>query len=98
MPKVLGLKCRECGQTYDKAPIHVCELCFGPLEVQYDYSFGPKITREHIQSGPLSMWRYADLLPLDGPPSVGKPVGFTPLVRAENLARALGMGPLKAVS
>ncbi len=91
MPKVLGLKCRECGQTYDKAPVHVCELCFGPLEVSYDYTFGPKITRELIESGPLTMWRYADLLPLDGPPTVGKQVGFTPLVKADNLARALGV-------
>ena len=91
MPKVLGLKCRECGQTYEKAPIHVCELCFGPLEVQYDFAAGPKITRELIENGPLTMWRYADLLPLDGPPTVGKQVGFTPLVRAENLGRALGM-------
>jgi threonine synthase len=91
MAKVLGLRCRECGEQYDKAPIHVCELCFGPLEVCYDFEAGPKITRELIESGPLSMWRYADLLPLDGPPTVGKQVGFTPLVRAENLGRALGL-------
>jgi threonine synthase len=91
MPKVLGLRCRECGQQYDKAPIHVCELCFGPLEVQYDYTAGPKITRARIEAGPPTMWRYADLLPLDGEPTVGKQVGFTPLVRAENLGRALGL-------
>ena len=91
MAKVLGLGCRECGQRYDKAPVHVCELCFGPLEVLYDYDDGPKITRGLIEDGPKSMWRYADLLPLDGPPTVGKQVGFTPLVRAENLGRALGV-------
>ena len=86
------MRCRECGQTYDKAPIHVCELCFGPLEVQYDFDAGPKHhPRAYVQSGPLSMWRYADLLPLDGEPTVGRQVGFTPLVRAENLGRALGL-------
>ena len=91
MAKVLGLRCRECGQQYDKAPIHVCELCFGPLEVQYDFSAGPKITRELIEDGPLTMWRYKDLLPLDGEPTVGKHVGYTPLVKADNLAKALGL-------
>ncbi len=91
MTKVLGLRCRECGQTYDKAPIHVCELCFGPLEVQYDYAAGPPVTKGRIQDGPLTMWRYADLLPLDGEPCVGRQVGFTPLVRAEGLGRALGL-------
>lgn len=94
MAKVLGLRCRECGQQYDKAPIHVCELCFGPLEVVYDFDFGPKITRERIEDGPISMWRYSDLLPLDGDPCVGSQVGFTPLVRAENLGRELGLKEL----
>lgn len=94
MAKVLGLKCRECGQQYAKAPVHVCELCFGPLEVQYDFTAGPKITRESIAAGPLTMWRYRDLLPLDGEPTVGKHVGFTPLVRAEKLGAALGLKEL----
>ena len=91
MAKVLGLQCRECGAKYDKAPVHVCELCFGPLEVVYDLAAGPKITRERIQYGPLTMWRYADLLPLDNEPTVGKHVGYTPLVRAEKLGKALGL-------
>jgi len=91
MAKVVGLQCKECGQQYDKAPVHVCELCFGPLEVVYDLASGPKITRERIQDGPLTMWRYADLLPLDDEPTVGKHVGFTPLVRAEKLGKALGL-------
>src|SRR3569833_3159886 len=91
MAKVLGLQCKECGQLYEKAPVHVCELCFGPLEVVYDLTVGPKITRERIQDGPLTMWRYSDLLPLDAEPTVGKHVGFTPLVRAEKLGKALGL-------
>ena len=70
---VKGLKCRECGNTYDKAPIHVCEFCFGPLEVDYDYAaIGKMLTRAKIESRPHTMWRYAELLPIDGPP-VGRP-------------------------
>src|SRR5579884_2588259 len=95
MAKVLGLRCRECGEQYEKLPIHVCELCFGPLEVVYNYEeIAPRVSRESIAAGPLTMWRYADLLPLDGEPTVGRQVGFTPLVRAENLARALGVREL----
>src|SRR6187402_2016281 len=91
MAKVLGLKCRECGQKYETKPVYVCELCFGPLEIIYDFNAGPKITRESITAGPLTMWRYADLLPLDGEPTVGRQVGFTPLVKAERLGKALGL-------
>jgi len=94
MAKVLGLKCRECGQKYEKKPVYVCELCFGPLEIVYDFNAGPKITRESITAGPLTMWRYADLLPLDGEPTVGRQVGFTPLIRAEKLGKALGLKEL----
>jgi threonine synthase len=89
---VEGLRCRECGNTYDKAPIHVCEFCFGPLEVAYDYAaIGKVLTRALIESRPASMWRYAELLPLDGPPAVGQASGMTPLVRAERLAARLGL-------
>ncbi len=38
MSFVTGLQCRECGQQYPQEPLHVCELCFGPLEIQYDYA------------------------------------------------------------
>ncbi len=89
---VQGLRCKECGAEYEKIPTHVCELCFGPLEVAYDWdAIKKRVTRESIQAGPLTMWRYADLLPLDGAPTVGKQVGFTPLVKAERLGRALGL-------
>src|SRR5262249_37567671 len=92
---VLGLKCRECGKEYPKAALHVCELCFGPLEVAYDYdAIKARLTREAIARRPGSMWRYAELLPLDGPPSVGTQVGWTPLVRADRLARRLGVREL----
>ena len=89
---VKGLKCRECGNTYDKAPIHVCEFCFGPLEVDYDYAaIGKVLTRAKIESRPHTMWRYAELLPIDGPPAVGQATGMTPLVRADRLAKRLGL-------
>jgi len=90
-----ALKCRECGQEYDIAPEHVCEFCFGPLEVAYDYDkLAGKFTRELIESRPQTMWRYKELLPLNGDPTVGVQNGFTPLVRARNLEKALGVSEL----
>jgi len=92
---VKGLKCRECHHEYPKDPIHVCEFCFGPLEVVYDYEGIQKVlTRKEIHSRPTNMWRYKELLPLDGPPTVGEQVGWTPLVRANRLAKALGVKEL----
>ncbi len=92
MSYVKGLKCRECGHAFPKAPIHVCEFCFGPLEVNYDYKAIKKVlTREKIQERPPTMWRYREILPIDGEPQVGAQVGFTPLVDAKNLAKALGI-------
>ena len=95
MSFVKGLVCKECGKGYEKLPIHVCEYCFGPLEVDYDYPAIQKvISRESIQNGPPSMWRYRPLLPIDGDPQVGLHTGYTPLVKAPNLAKALGVKEL----
>ena len=95
MSYVKGLKCRECGREYPKGPVNICEFCFGPLEVVYQYEEIRKVlSREVIASRPHNMWRYSELLPLDGPPTVGQDVGFTPLVRADNLAEALGVSEL----
>ncbi len=95
MEKVLGLKCRECGRKYPKEPLHVCEFCFGPLEVNYNYEEIQKsISRQSIERGPLSLWRYAALLPIDGEPADGLNSGFTPLIRAKNLEAALGVKEL----
>jgi threonine synthase len=92
---VLALHCRECGKDYPKAAVHVCEFCFGPLEVSYDYAaIGKVLTRALIESRPPTMWRYAELLPLDGPPAVGLQTGMTPLLRADRLARRLGVREL----
>jgi len=92
MSYVKGLRCRVCGREYPKTTDYVCEYCFGPLEVVYDYD-GIKraISRESIQKGPRSLWRYRDLLPVDGEPQAGFYSGFTPLIKATNLAKALGM-------
>ncbi len=92
---VRGLKCRECGQEYDVSPVHVCEFCFGPLEVAYDYDkLTGTLTRELIESRPRNMWRYKELLPLNDDPTVGREVGFTPLIRARNLEKVLGVSEL----
>jgi threonine synthase len=89
---VEGLRCRECDRVYDKAPVHVCEFCFGPLEIAYDYkAIGKVLTRAVIESRPPTMWRYAELLPIDGPPAVGQATGMTPLLRADRLAKRLGV-------
>src|SRR3989442_10964698 len=95
MEKSSGLRCRECGRAYPAGPIHVCEFCFGPLEVtdRHDALAG-RITRESIAAGPPSMWRYRDLLPIDGDVTAGQHVGFTPLVRARNLGQELGVDEL----
>lgn len=76
MSYVRGLKCRECGRKYPKEPIHVCEFCFGPLEVDYDYSEIKKVlSPEIIAKRPFTMWRYKELLPLDEEPRIGLWVG-----------------------
>jgi threonine synthase len=95
MTKVLGLRCRECGEEYPTSAVHVCELCFGPLEVALNWDeVASKVSRESIAAGPPSMWRYHDLLPVEGPPTVGKNVGWTPLIKAERLGRELGLNNL----
>ena len=92
MSFVKGLKCKECGEEYPKEPLHVCETCFGPLEASYNYDGIKKVlSREVIESRDRSIWRYKELLPIDEEPTVGLKVGFTPLIKAENLGRALGV-------
>ncbi|HEY8901629.1 MAG TPA: threonine synthase [Chthoniobacterales bacterium] len=94
-PFFSNLKCRECGRLYPKQAIHICEFDFGPLEAAYDYdAIKESISREAIESRPKSMWRYRELLPIDGAPTVGTQVGFTPLVKADRLAARLGVKEL----
>ncbi|MSR77372.1 MAG: threonine synthase [Candidatus Omnitrophica bacterium] len=95
MSFVKSLKCRECGREYPKKALYVCEYCFGSLEANYDYDAIKKsLTREKIEKGPRSLWRYRDLLPIDGEPTAGLNSGFTPLVRAKNLGEVLGVKEL----
>ncbi len=94
-PFFSNLKCRECGRLYPKEAIHICEFDFGPLEAAYDYdAIRSSISRERILSRPQTMWRYREFLPIDGSPTVGAQVGFTPLVKADRLAAALGVKEL----
>ena len=90
-----ALKCRECGREYPLEATHVCEFDFGPLEVVYDYErVKASLTRAALQTRPKSMWRFRELLPVAGEPTVGLQVGCTPLVKADRLARRLGIREL----
>jgi len=93
--KIKGLVCRECGKEYPPVSLHVCDMCFGPLEVQYNYqAIKSSISRKTIEAGPKSLWRYVALLPIQGEPTVGLYAGLTPLIRAKNLGDELGLDQL----
>ena len=95
MTNATHLACRECSREFPLDPINVCDFCFGPLEVQYDRgAIQARVTRERIEAGPRSIWRYKDMLPVDDDYIVDLNVGCTPLLRADNLARQLGMREL----
>ena len=95
MAFIEALTCRECARTYPAEALHVCDYCFGPLEVAYDYdAIAAQTTRESIAAGPLSIWRYASLLPATNDGAVDLGAGFTPLLRADRLAAELGLGEL----
>ncbi|WP_019498243.1 threonine synthase [Pseudanabaena sp. PCC 6802] len=87
-----SLKCKECGTTYEPKAMHVCELCFGPLEVDYDYdAIASKVSRATIEAGPLSIWRYRDFLPVQTDNYIDVGTGMTPLLKANRLAKKLGI-------
>jgi threonine synthase len=89
---VRGLKCRMCGKTYGKEPLNFCTEDFGPLEVDYDYpAIAAALNPAKLIDRAFNMWRYRELLPIDGAPTVGSQVGGTPLVRADRLAKELGV-------
>lgn len=85
-----ALRCRECGTDYALGAAYSCAECFGPLEVAYEFG---DVTRAQIEAGPQNMWRYAPLLPVAAwvadEPNLNP--GLTKLIKADNLARALGM-------
>ncbi|MEX1140775.1 MAG: threonine synthase [Thermoleophilaceae bacterium] len=88
-----ALKCKECQTTYPLEARYVCDECFGPLEVAYDFSgLDADSTRRRIQAGPRTIWRYADFLPFEAAPRDTLGTGLTPLLRADRLAERLGLG------
>ncbi len=95
MTNVQSLRCKECGRDYPQEPIYVCDFCFGPLEVNYDYdAIAKNISRESIQDGPLTIWRYDELLPASRDNAVNIGAGMTPLLKADNLGKELGLNNL----
>ena len=92
MSYVTCLRCRGCGREYPVEPLNACDFCFGPLEGEYDYdSITRAVSRERSVEGPPTMWRYQDFLPVDADMALDMGTGFTPLIRAENLGRKLGL-------
>lgn len=90
-----GLRCKECGASYPAGALFVCDECFGPLEAFYDeHARNAHVTRESIAQGPRTLWRYHDFLPSEYTPRVDLNDGWTPLLRADNLGRALGLNNL----
>ncbi len=89
------LKCKECGERFEISPIYVCENCFGPLEVEYDFSrLDTRVLKSQIEAGPRNLWRYATLLPSRPWARSLEGVGYTPLQRAYNLGERLGLTEL----
>ncbi|MCE9590433.1 MAG: threonine synthase [Planctomycetes bacterium] len=95
MSFIKALRCKECGADYPIEPRTVCDHDFGPVEVAYDYeAMRGKVTRDSIAAGPRSLWRYKDLLPINGEPRAGLRSGYTPLIPAKKLAAELGVKEL----
>ena len=89
---VQALQCKECHEQYPLDARYVCDRCFGPLEVKYDYSgLDPDGARRKIQAGPRSIWRYSDFLPFESRPPAPLTTGTTPLLKADRLAERLGL-------
>ncbi|MFH1003670.1 MAG: threonine synthase [Chloroflexota bacterium] len=89
-----ALRCRKCGKEYPLEAINLCDFCLSPLEVSYDYKAMAKaVSRQKLDSGPLTMWRYRDMLPVEAE-VVDLGTGMTPLVKASRLGEALGLKEL----
>ena len=82
-----SLRCHLCHTVFPAGPLWVCDKCLGPLEVAFDYdAIRPLMSRATIESRPKNLWRYRELLPIEGEPRTGLHSGFTPLVKADRLA------------
>ena len=92
MSYATGLRCRKCGQEYPLQPMRVCDFCLSPVEVNSDYkAMAGVLSRKKIAEGPFTMWRYRSLLPVEGKEEIDIGTGFTPLLKADNLGRELGL-------
>lgn len=92
---VVALRCRSCGKEREKAPVSACADCFNLLEPVYDWdAVRATFTRDTIAARPRDLWRYRELLPVDGEPAVGRGTGFTPLVQAQRLGERIGIRDL----
>lgn len=92
MGLVKGLKCKNCGREYSVSPVHICEFCFGGLEVIYDYEqIRKSLSVQELTRRPRNIWRYKELLPIENEPACGLQVGFTPLIRARGLGKVFGV-------
>jgi threonine synthase len=90
--RVIGLKCRVCGREFPNAPLYACDNCFGPLEVIYNWEFiAERTSKEKVEKGPKSIWRYADLLPVDTLKPVDLGAGYTRFIKADNLGEEIGL-------
>src|SRR2546422_2137323 len=95
MGHVTGLRCKGCGKEFEKKPVAACEECWAALEPIYDLDgIRRTSTRESIAMRPRDLWRYHELLPTDGEPTVGRGTGFTPLIPAPRLGARLGIRDL----
>ncbi len=94
MSYATSLRCRKCGREYPLKPLNLCDFCLNPLEVNYDYkAMAEVVSREKLAQGPMGMWRYRDLLPIEGK-EIDIGTGFTSLVKADNLGAELGLNQL----
>jgi threonine synthase len=88
----ISLQCRECKKEYESTFKYVCDECFGPLDVKYDF---PAISKNTFANREHTYWRYLELLPIESKSNiVSIHAGMTPLIKAEKLGKELGLNNL----
>ena len=84
-----SLQCRECKKEYESTFKYICDDCFGPLDVKYDF---PTITKDTFSNREHTYWRYFELLPIENKSNiVSIGAGMTPLIKAEKLGEKIGL-------
>ena len=84
-----SLQCRECKKEYDSTFKYICDECFGPLDVKYDF---PSVSKDAFTNREKTYWRYFELLPIEHKSNiVSIDAGMTPLTKAEKLGEKLGL-------